>query len=174
MHVTREVLFQIPQNGTILSIRFPRKDVMIIRLTVNESNTYNEVEITINCPQIDNELERLIKQINQLHITLTGTKDGRTYSLLVDNVYYIESIDNRSFLYNEKDIYESDLKLYEIEKLLASTHFIRISKNLIVNTALIDSVRALFNGKFEASLMNGEKVIVNRHYVKSFKEKFLT
>ena len=28
---------------------------MIIRLTVNESNTYNEVEITINCPQIDNE-----------------------------------------------------------------------------------------------------------------------
>ena len=174
MHVTREVLFRIPLNGTILPIRFLRKDVIIIRLTVNESKNYDEVEITINCPQIDNELERLIKQINQLHITLTGTRDGRTYSLFVDNVYYIESIDNHSFLYSEKDVYESDLKLYEIENMLTGTHFIRVSKNLIVNTVLIDNVRALFNGKFEASLMNGEKVIVNRHYVKAFKEKFLT
>jgi len=147
---------------------------MIIRLTVNESKNYNEVEIIINCPQIDNEIRKLIKQIKQLQITLTGTKDGRTYSLHADNVYYIESIDNRSFLYNEKDIYESDLKLYEIENMLAGTNFIRFSKNLIVNTVLIDSVRALFNGKFEASLTNGEKVIVNRHYVKAFKEKFLT
>jgi DNA-binding LytR/AlgR family response regulator len=167
-------LFLIPQNGTILPIRYLRKDVIIIRLTVNESKNYDEVEITINCPQIDNELERLIKQINQLNIVLTGTRDGRTYSLLVDDTYYIESIDNRSFLYNEKDVYESDLKLYEIENMLAGTHFIRISKNLIVNTAHIDSVKALFNGKFEASLTNGEKAIVNRHYVKAFKEKFLT
>ena len=89
-------------------------------------------------------------------------------------MYYIESIDNHSFLYSEKDVYESDLKLYEIENMLTGTHFIRVSKNLIVNTVLIDNVRALFNGKFEASLMNGEKVIVNRHYVKAFKEKFLT
>jgi DNA-binding LytR/AlgR family response regulator len=71
-------------------------------------------------------------------------------------------------------VYESDMYLYEIENMLTGTHFIRISKNLIVNTALIESVRALFNGKFEASLTNGEKVIVNRHYVNAFKEKFLT
>lgn len=174
MHVTREVLFLIPQNGTILHIRFLRKDVKIIRLTVNESKKYDEVEITINCQKIDNELDRLIKQINQLHITLIGTRKGRTYSLLVENVYYIESIDNRSFLYSEKDVFESDLQLYVIENMLTGTHFIRISKNLIVNTVLIDSVRALFNGKFEASLVNGEKVIVNRHYVKAFKVKFLT
>ena len=59
MHVTREVLFLIPQNGTILVIRFLRKDVITIRLTVNESKNYDEVEITIICPQIDNELDLL-------------------------------------------------------------------------------------------------------------------
>ena len=52
-------MFLIPQNGTILVIRFLRKDVMIIRLTVNESKNYDEVEITIICPQIDNELDLL-------------------------------------------------------------------------------------------------------------------
>jgi DNA-binding LytR/AlgR family response regulator len=143
-------------------------------LKVHESEEYNEVEIIINCPQIDSQLERLIEQIKQVTTSITGTRDGRTYSLIIDDAYYIESIDNRSFLYTNKDVYESDLKLYEIEKMLLGTHFIRISKNLIVNTAHIESVRALFNGKFEASMTNGELVIVNRHYVKLFKEKFLT
>ena len=147
---------------------------MIIRLKVHESEEYNEVEIIINCSQIDKRLERLIEQIKQTTITITGTREGRSYSLIVDDTYYIESIDNHSFLYHENDVYESDLKLYEIEDILVGTNFIRISKNLIINTAYIESVRALFNGKFEASLTNGEKVIVNRHYVKSFKKKFLT
>ncbi|KAA0965899.1 LytTR family transcriptional regulator [Sporosarcina sp. ANT_H38] len=167
-------MLQIPQNGTILTIVFLQKGVVIIRLTIHESEEYDEVEIIIKCQQIDNRLERLIEQIKQTTTTINGTRDGRTYSLVVDNVYYIESIDNRSFLYNEKDVYENDLKLYEIEKMLVGTHFVRISKNLVVNTAYIESVRALFNGKFEASLTNGEIVIVNRHYVKLFKEKFLT
>lgn len=144
-----------------------------IRLKVHESEEYNEVEIIINCPKIDKRLERLIEQIKQTTITIPGTREGRSYSLIIDDTFYIESIDNHSFLYHENDVYESDLKLYEIEDILVGTNFIRISKNFIVNTAYIESVRALFNGKFEASLTNGEKVIVNRHYVKSFKEKFL-
>ncbi|MFJ7935891.1 LytTR family DNA-binding domain-containing protein [Sporosarcina sp. NPDC096371] len=148
--------------------------MIIIRLTVNESKKYEEVEIIINCSHIDKQLERLIKQINQISIALPGIREGRTYSLLVEDVYYIETIDNQTFSYTEKEVYQCDLKLYEIEQKLSKTHFIRISKNLIVNTAHIESVRALFNGKFEAVLTNGEKVIVNRHYVKAFKAKFLS
>lgn len=173
MHVTWKRLSLILRGGTILAIRFLLKDVIIIRLKVHESEEYNDVEIIINCPHIDSRLERLIEHIKQITTSITGKKDGRTYSLIVDNAYYIESIDNRSFFYDKRDVYESNLKLYEIEEMLAGTHFIRISKNLIVNTAHIESVRALFNGKFEASLTNGEIVIVNRHYVKLFKEKFL-
>ncbi|WP_203248840.1 LytTR family DNA-binding domain-containing protein [Sporosarcina beigongshangi] len=146
----------------------------IIRLTINESEKYDDAEIIINCSQIDSQLARIIKQIHQISITLIGTREGRTYSLLVDDVYYIETIDNQTFIYTEKEVYACDLKLYEIEQKLSKTHFIRISKNLIVNTVHIESVRALFNGKFEASLTNDEKVIVNRHYVKAFKEQFLS
>ncbi|MEK5038603.1 LytTR family DNA-binding domain-containing protein [Sporosarcina sp. FSL K6-3457] len=146
----------------------------IIRVTINESKKYEEAEIIINCPHIDSQLERIIKQIHQISITLIGTREGRTYSLLVDDLYYIETIDNQTFIYTEIEVYACDLKLYEIEQKLSETHFIRVSKNLIVNTTHIDNVRALLNGKFEASLTNREKVIVNRHYVKAFKEKFLS
>lgn len=147
---------------------------MIIRLIINESKNYTDVEIIINCPQVDNQVEKIINQINQHNITLTGKVDDRIFSLRIDEVYYIESIDNQTFLYAEKEVYQTDLKLYEIDQLLKDTHFIRISKNLIVNTECVESVRALLNGRFEALLSNGEKVIVNRHYVKAFKEKFLS
>ena len=146
----------------------------IIRLTIDESGEYDEVEIIIKCPHIDDQLARLIEQIKQYEITLIGKKEDRTYSIVAEDLYYIESVDNKSFLYDQKEVYACDLKLYELEQLVEGTHFIRISKNLIVNTSHIKSVRALFNGKFEALLTNDEKVIVNRHYVKAFKEKFLT
>ena len=144
-----------------------------IRLTIDQSAEHNEVEIIIKCAEIDDRLAQLIEQLKQYDIKLLGTENGRTHSLVAVNVLYIESIENRSFLYDNNTFYESDLKLYELEALLKDRQFQRISKNMIVNTASIISVRALFNGKFEAVLTTNEKVIVNRHYVKAFKEKFL-
>lgn len=88
-------------------------------------------------------------------------------------MYYIESVDNKTFIYTERDVFENNFKLYELVERLKDTSFIRISKHLIVNIDYIQNVRALINGKFEALLTNGEKVIVNRHYVKAFKDKFI-
>lgn len=147
---------------------------MSIRLTIDQSAKHEEVEIIIKCSQIDDRLAQLIEQIKQYDIKLLGNKNGSTHSLVAADVLYIESIENTSFLYDENEVYECDLKLYELETLLKGTHFLRITKNMIVNTTYIKSVRALFNGKFEALLTNNEKVIVNRHYVKEFKENFLT
>lgn len=147
--------------------------VMNIDLIIDECEDYEKVKIIIKCPKIDAKLAHLIEQIKQYDISLVGKKNGSTYPLIASDLYYIESVDNKSFLYDEKEVYESDVKLYEFEQLVADTNFIRISKNLIVNTSYVDSVRALFNGKFEATLTNGEKVIVNRHYVKAFKMKFI-
>lgn len=144
-----------------------------IRLTIKESTAFKDIEIIINCPVVDDHLATLIELIKQHEVILLGKKDHRVHSISVKDLLYIEAVDNTSFLYDRSTVFESELKLYEIEEVVKDTRFIRISKNLIVNTGHIESVRALFNGKFEAVLTNGEKVIVNRHYVKSFKEKFL-
>ena len=146
---------------------------MSIKIIIDESVDYENIEIVIKCYKVDAKITQLIEKLKHCEITLIGKKNGSIYSLVANDLYYIESVDNKSFLYNANEIYESDVKLYEFEKLVEGTNFIRISKNLIVNTAYIDSVRALFNGKFEATLTNDERVIVNRHYVKAFKRKFI-
>ena len=59
-----------------------------------------------------------------------------------------------------------------MERQLGGTDFVRVSKACLLNTGRVDSVRPCLDGKLEALLENGERVLVNRHYVKGFKEKF--
>ena len=76
-------------------------------------------------------------------------------------------------------MYESNLKLYELEEQLKNTSYIRVSKSIILNIEKLQSVKPLINGKLEANLknnekilINNEKILINRHYVPEFKKKF--
>lgn len=46
----------------------------------------------------------------------------------------------------------------------------RISKSCILNIDFIEKVKPMLNGKYEVLLINGEKLIINRHYVPDFKK----
>ncbi|PID24162.1 LytTR family DNA-binding domain-containing protein [Sporosarcina sp. P7] len=146
---------------------------MTVRLKIEESNEFQEIEITIKCPEVDERLSRLIQQINQMMYSFTVTKDDAVHSIQSSDVLYIETVDNACFLYTLGDVYESELKLYEFENQLKNTRFLRVSKHMMVNTSKIENVRALLNGRFKATLENGEMVIVNRHYAKIFRKHFL-
>lgn len=143
----------------------------ILKLIIEQSLENKEVEITIKCGLIDPKLERLIEQIRLYSFSLTGRKNGHTYIVKIEDIYYFESVDEKTFIYSNEDVFECDLKLYELEKQLLDTSFTRISKSCILNTLKLKSVKAMLNGKLEASLLNNEKVIINRHYVKSVKDK---
>lgn len=142
-----------------------------MKLLIDQSPDNEEVEITIKCGLIDPGLEKLIEQIRLYSFSVTAKRDGKTFQLRLEEVYYFESVANRTFLYTEKEVYECGMKLYELESQLAKTNFVRISKSCILNVTTLKNVRALLNGKMEAELDNGEKVVVTRHYVDALKQK---
>ena len=102
-----------------------------------------------------------------------GKKDGTTTLIPLEEVFYFESIDGKTFIYKEKDVFESDLRLYEVEERFCNGTFVRISKAAILNIKKLKSFRTQFNGKLEAYLLNGERLEVNRHYVPKLKECLL-
>lgn len=142
-----------------------------MKLIIDQSLEHKEIEITIKCGLIDEDLQRLIDQIRLYSFSISGRKDGRIHQIRLEDVYYFESTDNKTFAYCEEAVYECSPKLYELEQQLANSHFVRISKSCILNIAKLSSVRALLYGKFEAQLANKEKLIINRHYVQALKEK---
>ncbi|MBC6126965.1 LytTR family transcriptional regulator, partial [Listeria welshimeri] len=86
-------------------------------------------------------------------------------------ILYFEAVENKIFVYTEEEVYETNWKLYELEKRFDESSFFRCSKSMILNIEWIEKVAPGFNGRFEASLLNNEKVIISRQYAKVLKQK---
>ncbi|MCR4930234.1 MAG: LytTR family transcriptional regulator DNA-binding domain-containing protein [Lachnospiraceae bacterium] len=97
-------------------------------------------------------------------------QNGETVLLETTLFYYIESVDKRTFVYTKDDCYESKLRLYELEETLG-TFFLRISKSMIVNLKKIKTVKSDLSGRMEATMLNGEKIVISRNYVKEIKRR---
>ena len=97
-------------------------------------------------------------------------KDSKTVLLEVNFIYYIESVDKKTFVYTKDDCFESKLRLYELEETLG-TFFLRISKSMIVNLKKIKAVKSDLSGRMEATMLNGEKIMISRSYVKEIKRR---
>ena len=142
-----------------------------MKITILAPEPGQEDEIIIRCHHLD---EKLLAAIDTLK---TGTGKIPAFSekgitmLLPKDIYYFESVDNKVFAYCEKQVYEVRKKLYELESELSATDFLRISKSTIVDLSKIRNLSPGFNGRLEARLRNGERIIISRQYVPALKKK---
>lgn len=112
----------------------------------------------------------LIYQLKSDSQKLTAYREQEITVLRPKDVFYFESVDNKVFAYCEKEVYEIRRKLYELEADMAGMDFLRVSKSTIVNVAKIAHLSPAFNGRLEARLKNGEKIIISRQYVSDLKK----
>lgn len=142
-----------------------------LKLTIHKDPNASETEIAITCPKVDERLEQLIKYIKQYAYTFRAKIDGEMCLITAEKIYYIDSVDSKTFLYSAQNVYISSESLSELENKLVDSTFIRISKNCILNISYLESVHPLWNHRLEALLLSGEKLIVTRHYIENLKEK---
>ena len=125
-------------------------------------------EIVIRCYQITDEIQNMVSFIEN-DKKIIGYKRGTAYPLKMSDIYYFEIVDQKAFIYCDQDVYESKMKLYEFERETDGTSFFRASKSLIINADKIDSIKPSLSGRFEVILLNKEKLIVSRQYVRVLK-----
>ena len=143
-----------------------------MKINIDQSEHYEEIEITIKCNSLTDDLLKLISYAKLMDNKITGFKDKSAFIINYDEIYYFETVENKTFIYCKSNVYECNLKLYEIEELLKNFMFFRCSKSTIVNLKKVKILKSLFNSKVEITLDNDEKIIVNRQYIALLKEKF--
>lgn len=121
--------------------------------------------VVIQCNKIDDEVIRLKSHIESFENKLYAQKDGTKVLVILSEVLYFESVDNHTFLYTQKEVLEIKYRLYELEEILPSKDFVRISKSLIVNINKIHSLKPELNRTILATLCNGELLSISRKYV---------
>ena len=141
---------------------------MQTKLTRIEKDKPEYVEI--HCHTVSDEVREIVAFVKSRQGQLTGTLDDRQYEVPITDIFYIESVDNKVFLYTKDKVYETKQKIYEFETLLEQKHFLRVSKSTLLNLMKVSAIRPALNGRFTAVLFSGEQVIINRKYVPGLKQ----
>ena len=128
--------------------------------------------VIIEYPEYDKSVDNLINKIKNMSISFTGKSDGKTVSIDISDIYYIENVERKIFLYSKKDIYRYDGSMADIDSSISETDLVRISRTCFMNVSHLKEIMQIKNSHLEAVLDNGEKLIVSRKYLKDIKKIF--
>ena len=140
---------------------------MLTKITKIDEDKPELVEI--HCHAVSDEVREIVAFVKSRQGQLTGTIEDKQYEIPVTDIHYIESVDDRTFLYTETEVYETKQRLYELEELLKEKYFLRVAKPLLLNLMKVRSIRPALNGRFTAVLETGEEVMISRKYVPDLK-----
>ena len=140
---------------------------------MNERPEMEKPEVTIAYSEMTANVKRVADFVRSVEQTVLCKKDEEECSVPVGDIYYIESVDKKTFVYCEKEVYMCSLRLYEIEKMVEKVGFVRVSKSTILNIEWLKGVKTLVNSRLEAILSNGERVCVTRKYLKDIREALI-
>lgn len=142
-----------------------------MKITVNVDEKLNDTEIKISCKQVTPDIENMVAMLQMMNQQLVVTKENENYLLAVSKILYIEALERKTFVYADENVYESKLKLYEMEEKLCRSGFLRVSKSCLVHLKFIKSIRNDVERKLRLTLENGEQIMVSRQYADEIKKR---
>lgn len=142
-----------------------------MRIEIDIDERYPDTEVVVHARRFTQDVERLVALMRLVNMQIGVRQGAETYLLDAENILYIETVDRKTFVYTEKETYESELKLYEIEQELLAHDFLRVSKQAVINLRMIRSLRSDIDRKIRVTLKNGEQIVVSRLYSDELRRK---
>lgn len=141
-----------------------------MQVFLEKVNSKDEEQAVIKAVEITDEIRGAIELLEGESKGFAVSRDGQTYIIKASAVYYIESVDKKTFVYTKQGCYDCKYRLYELEVMLGG-YFMRCSKSMIINLRKIKNVKSQMSGRIDATLLNDEVVIISRGYVKEVKRR---
>lgn len=126
-------------------------------------------QLEIHCHEITEQIREIVTFVKSRQGQLNGVIEGKQYEIPIMDIYYIEAVDSKVFLYSSKKVYETKQKIYELESALKEKYFLRVSKSVLLNLMKVKSIKPAVNGRFIAILQSGEEIVISRKYVPELK-----
>ena len=140
-----------------------------MKITMEENAAFTETEVVVRCQRADEEILRLLADLRARGKTFLGVRDGKTYPIDPAGILYFDTADKHTFLYTASAVFETPLRLYEIEERLSGSFFCRVSKSCIIQVKKIRSLEPDFGGRLLVTMENGERLNVSRQYAGGIK-----
>ena len=142
-----------------------------MKVSLNIDRDYEETKVTIECPELDDSVQGVLDFIKgQETEFLVGKDDDMQHILKPGDIHYFHTENEGVVAVTATGSFKLKEKLYELEKILPSNKFIRLSKSVIANLHEMSRFEASFNGTLCVYFKSGAKEYVSRTYVNSIKD----
>ncbi len=128
-------------------------------------------EVILRCHSPSAEMEQLIRYLESRSRKLIGIRDGIRTVVEQPEILYVESVEGKTFAYTESEVFQMEHSLAQMEQLLGAVNFFRCSKSMILNIDRVRELRSLASNRIEATMCNGERIMISRTYASEFRRR---
>lgn len=142
-----------------------------MKISLDIDPAHEETKVTIHCKEMDASIKQILNFLNERETEfIVGRKGERQHILMPDEIHYFHSEGDTVLATTSEGRFKVKEKLYELEQLLPSHQFIRLSKSVIANLYEVSHFESSFNGTLCVYFKSGVKEYASRHYVAKIKD----
>lgn len=139
---------------------------MDIKVRTNISSEYQDIEVCINAPERNEEVQRLENELlakQEKNIKdIIGLQDNDIFIINVRDIIVFFSEEKNNFCKTKDGVYKIKEKLYYLEDMLSQKDFIRISNSAIININHVKCFNTSIIGKIIVKFKDGSEEIVSK------------
>ena len=122
---------------------------LLMKVRMYKNELLKEDSVDIHYKDMNTQIKEVLEICEKEFFKIEGTSKQEKYLIDINNIYYFDTVDKKSFAYLKNDVYQISYRLAEIEENLGEYGFVRISKSMIVNIYMINHMKAELNMRIE-------------------------
>ncbi len=142
-----------------------------MKLVKTKEDGLKDNYLELHYDKVDSETNAVLLRLKSTLKYVEGSSDGTRVTIPLTDIYYIETVDRKTFAYTKDMSIDINETLRDIIDNYSDAGFVRISKSSVVNLYKIQKLQGDLNMRVIIYLKNSEKLIMNRSYRAEFYEK---
>ena len=142
-----------------------------MKLIKTREENIEENYLELHYDKMDEETNAVLERLRGTLRYIDGTCDEKKVTVAITDIYYIDTVDRKTFAYTKDMCVEIKEALRDFIEDYADAGFARISKSSVVNIYKIKKLQGDLNMRVIIFLKNDEKLIMNRSYKREFYER---
>lgn len=129
-----------------------------------------EESVVIRFKEMTPTINKIINILHNEKTKLWGRIDDENICIDIDEILYLESVDDKVFAYTKENVLRVDGSLNSFMLEIEDETFFRCSKSMIINVNRVISLKSLSSNRIDATMEGGEHIIISRRYAVEFRK----
>ena len=131
--------------------------------------TEGEESVVIRYIEPNPTISRIVGILRGDKNRIWGRTEEGNACVALDDVLYLESVDDRIFVYTSDRVLRIDGTLNSFMLENDEETFFRCSKSMVINVNRVMSLKSLSSNRIDATMEGGDHIIISRRYASEFR-----